>query len=269
MKGEPHEWIARWGRPADVMFGREADGTEWMRGLPSYESEHRIILVFDNMIAFQLSEGFRDFGSFAGAHDDGFLFLSASYGASAIRSVLAGGDGLCPLHDDPEALWTWRPLMYRLTGEGMQGMGSQVELEYRYGIVWGIEDQAMRQPDRRLAANKKAKQALWEHLDGQQRLDLLGWGHFFVRGQVNKLYKIEPGSGCAIVDAITREPVVSICLHPEEWLPHDDVALATKLLIESGNEEELLEGGNATPLKRMVRPTWQGRKAAELEAALA
>lgn len=297
VKGPPSRWVVRGGRPAEVI--------RFHGGMPSYEhGRDRKLVVFDNLVAF-------------GGHDDEIrvdpagcaivgrtntTFLPVGYDAAAVRSV-AGDHELCALHDDPDAMWEWRPLVYELTKDGMTRFGSQMELTWRWGLAEAIEERESLEDElRELAvaavrekrpfdeyradgdaaiaawerererrgmrwreAEKKADRLLLEHLAPAQRLDLKAYGWFYARGTINKLYRIQPGNGCAIANPRTREVGVSLCLHPERWMPDGDVALATLLLIQSGpeGEEEMLAGARPrlgpvySPSTRLERAAWE------------
>jgi hypothetical protein len=118
-----------------------------------------------------------------------------------------------------------------------------------------------------VAAGARARAILLEHLSPQQRLDLARRRGFFVRGEINRLYFVEPSNGLQIVDPVTHEATVSLCLHPDEWMPHDDVALATKLALDAGadTEAEMLEAARPRMLRRTEAERWQHRRAYALE----
>lgn len=127
-------------------------------------------------------------------------------------------------------------------------------------------------PDRLpfMEANERADAILREHLSPQQVLDLEASNGFYVRGTVNRLYRVELGNGLQIVDPRTRTTSVSLCLHPERWIPHADVALATKLAIESGpdGEKEMLAGARKRIVGMHRRPTREDAHAWQLERDL-
>lgn len=271
-------------------------------GMPSFESEHRMLVVYDCLIAFRAASA-RKVANVAGIDED-FMFIPRLYGEVAFRSAVVGDHELVALHDDPDAVWSWRPLVYRLAPFGMTRLGSQQELQWRWGLAEVERHKLELQGDladlgakcaeegksfeeyrelgealiaesmggqlEQTRADARAAAILREHLNAQQRIDLEAAGHFFVRGQINRLYRIEPGNGAAIVHPETRRELVSICLHPERWMPHDDVALATKLLIESGadGEREMLEGGRSRYRGGRTRSTRPERRAWELERDL-
>lgn len=255
-------------------------------GMPAYASETGALAVMECLVMFP------------GGPEHPPMLLPRTYMMAVARTQ---GDGLTALYDDPDAKWSWRPLLYSLGFKGTQQLGSQQELEYRRGL-WDVqcynadtrdalvqvivEEMAKLEalygrtvPFERLRknarkrmqrnyrdgvarlqavldaergtlpyaeANARAKKILHENLAPQQRIDLMRRGGFFVRGQINRLYFIEIGNGFSIVDPATHRQTVSLCLHPEEWMPHEDVALATKLSIDSGEEgeAELLEAAN-------------------------
>lgn len=278
LRGPPSRWVSRGGRPAQTVRDYKPSP-----GLPSYESENGIILVFDLMVILEKEASFTMYGTFAGATLDRFMLMPRSYGAAAVRDILAGGEGLCCLHDSPDALWTWRPILYRLGISGLERLGSQGELVWRHALVdavlergeaieAGVEPPYRFRETRMGEAIDRARALLLEHLDWMQALDLKALGHFFAAGEVNKLYKIRPGDGFAIVDPVTREELLSLCLHPETWLPDGDVALATLLLIQQGaaGEEKLLSGARSYLRggRTRSRATRGEIKAYELERAL-
>jgi hypothetical protein len=262
-------------------------------GMPAYESERGALVVMENVLVFV-----------PGA-DTAPLVLPLSYRSACIRAP----DGLVALHDDPDAVWSWRPCLYTLGHEVEWRLSSQVELEYRIGVgevaLRGSEqrdriadlalrilreEQAVRPGKLRKNAKKRlarrfrdlsaaileetpelsvveacerAGRLLLDCLSWQQRLDLLAGESFYCRGEINRLYEVVLGEGFYVVDPATRQRLVSFCLHPEEWLPHADVALATKLGIEAGRdtEEELLAAANPTTMRGRTRPT-EGEAAA-------
>lgn len=292
-RGEPTaRHVSRGGRPAPATPHR---------GMPAYESETGALAVMENLLVFP------------GSATSPPLALPMSYMMVVARTQ---GNGLTALHDDPDAVWSWRPIIYSLLIDQTQALGSQHELEYRKGLAdvqawkadendalaafiieqlrrleprYGPDPLVKRLPknarkrlyreyaawqDARdppdlpyLRANERARAILLEHLSPQQRLDLATGHGFYVRGEMNRLYFVEPGNGFAIVDPVTRETTVSLCLHPEEWMPYDDVALATKLSIDAGrdSEAEMLEAANPRLLRRRYRSTPDDRAARRLE----
>lgn len=277
--------------------GRSAPGVGF-EGMPAYESEHRRLLVMESMIVFR-----------GGAMNEPLL-LPWNY-----RNVCARApDGLAALHDDPDALWSWRPIIYSLGAIVDNRLGSQIELEYRVGLAEAAfhgdnrrgrvveawirimrDEQAKRSgrirknarkrlyrafteamaeilsgpppPLEMVEAREKADRLLLAMLAPQQRIDYLAHQGFYVRGRINRLYEVRVGNGFAIVDPTTHEQTVSFCLHPDEWIPHADVALATKLGIEAGTESEaeLLSAANPTVLPQASPATAEERVAWRLE----
>lgn len=276
-------------------------------GMPAYESESGTLLVMEALIAF--------FGADGSSRAP--LLMPASYGMATLRAP----SGLAALHDDPDAVWSWRPIIYSLKITTTERLGSQQELEYRKGIhdvkmsVAEDEDDAyafiglqvrlvqeqhggfmpkrvrknrrkrmhrvytafIREMNARerpalpyWQANQKADALLREHLSPQQLLDLVADDCFYVRGTINKLYCVRIGNGAAIVNPETHEEVVSLCIHPDDWIPHADVALSLKLMIESGpeGEEELLAGARARPLPKRFHADARDRQAWKLERDL-
>lgn len=294
------EHVSRGGRPAACVP---------LHGMPAYESETRALYVMESLLVF------------GGTPTHAPLLLPRSYDMAVIRTQ---GGGMTALHDDPDAVWSWRPCLYALHLANSEALGSQQELEYRRGTfevrLWADEREEqslafvqaqvqgikalygrsvpvnrLRKNARKrlhreyaeyvhalwrdadadlpyLAARERARAILVEHLTPQQRLDLAATDSFFVRGNVNRLYRIELGNGFQTVDPETHEPLVSFCLHPEEWMPHADVALAIKLAIDSGQdgEAEMLSAANPRVVGRRRRSDDAAlRRARELEEGYA
>jgi hypothetical protein len=299
-KGPTVRHVSRGGRPASALPHD---------GMPAYESETGALLVMENLVVFP------------GGPEHPPMALPTSYMMVCVRTQ---GDGLTALHDDPAAIWSWRPLLYSLGWAQTQRMGSQQELEYRrglweveawkadveeaglafitgqvmelrrrYGRVppitrdlgdgrrttgWRLPKNARKRLHRAYQAwfdgqklttlpyaeaNERAERLLRENLAPQQLLDLDRRGGFFVRGTINRLYFVDVGNGFGIVDPVSHEQKVSLCLHPDEWIPHHDVALATKLGIDGGKETEAELLGAARP---RVTPT-SGKPLPEERAA--
>lgn len=315
--GPASRWVARAGRPADVVWGNHD-------GIPSYESDTGKILVYALLVANEV----------AGAHPQNgmasvgrtTMLFPHDYGMVATRTVCAGDHELAALHDDPDAAWVWRPLIYEI-GTGLTRRGSQEELLWRWSLhemdahrqdvddqlssfvlqqmfalrrrygcfppmrrepgqgkrlrknarkrafrEYAAEIERLQQVPARLPfqeADERADAILREHLNPQQLLDLDASGQFYARGTINRLYVIRPGNGAAIVNPRTRHELVSLCLHPEKWMPHADVALAITLAIESGpdGEEEMLAGarprmnGQGRDSTRFDRAAWDRERA--------
>lgn len=254
---------SRGGKPAEVV----PHG-----GMPAYESESGTLLVMECLVAFFGSHG-----------DSGApLLLPRSYGMVSGRAPT----GLAALHDEPDAVWSWRPLLYCLKISTTERLGSQNELGYRRGLNDAFysnmaldqemlelgaaclqekvpHEEYLRQAhelieERELLpftrANLRARELLLEYLAPQQRLEYVRDDGFHVRGTINPLYWVAVGNGASIVDPRTHEQAVSLCLHTDDWIPDADVALATKLLIESGpaGEKEMLEGARPRVVRRQL-----------------
>lgn len=199
--------------------------------MPSYEHEDgKGMLVLDLLVVNYMGDG-------------QIRFFSRSYGE---WSVVAP-DGPVPMWHDPEALWCYRPIIYRMTMDGYpQAQGSQIELEWRRKLcdmITSIHVEDFDFPDH-ASADERAREILEEHLSPQQRIELRALSKFRVRGGKTKnVYLVEPGNGFKLVSKLTTKVMVSYCLHPEEHIPFDDVALATKLWLEDEETElEILEG---------------------------
>jgi hypothetical protein len=284
--------------------------------MPAYESETGALLVMETLVAF-----------FGRADSGAPLLMPHSYMMATLRAP----SGLTALHDDPDAVWSWRPCIYTLKVAVTERMGSQQELEYRRGLhdvhmasadlqdqgdafiveqcvelkrrygrlppltlepgerrfrlpknarkrmhrayvahVEGLNAAALEAEMPYQAANRKAEALLREHLSPLQLIEFVCEGGFHVRGTINWLYRISVGNGASIVDPVTHEPVVSLCIHPDDWIPDEDVALSLKMMIESGpeGEAEMLAGARARPLRRASGPTAADRRAWEIERDL-
>lgn len=244
---EPSEWIVRGGRPATALGDR---------GLPSFETDHGKLLVYDFLTVERAQSGGLT-----------LMLIPKWY---PMASLLAP-DGLVPLHHSPEAFWIWRPQIYRLKlldegGTCWQRQGSQTELAWRHGLFEAIVYQRTVMHE----ADERAHHLLCDHLTSFQRLELAATGKFRVRGAATKnMYSIEVGDGFSIIDNVTCERVVSYCLHPEAWIPHEDVALATKLALEDEDlEVECLENARPVVLRQTERPSKRQQVAAKLEKEL-
>lgn len=260
-------------------------------GMPAYESETGALLVMENLVAF------------FGTHGDSGapVLLPVSYGITAARAPT----GLAALHDDQDAVWSWRPILYTLKLTTTERLGSQNELGYRQGLSEAcysnacldekmanlllecaqkktpfeeyrrmgeglIEEWRSSHPLPYTEANARAEALLVENLNPQQRLELARDDGFHVRGTINKLYWVAVGNGASIVDPRTHEQLVSLCLHTDDWIPDADVALATKLLIESGKdgEKEMLGGARPRVLRRELEVRDVDVRAWEIEQHL-
>lgn len=234
--------------------------------MPSYEHEDQNgLVVYDFVIC-------------AGAADGVMMAISRWYGSA----VLIAPEETVPLHHNPGAWWVWRPLLYRknIYG-GFDCLGSQQELAWRYGLgqveiardAVGDGDYDIERDFTMSKADDRARVLLLENLTPQQRLEYAATngGSFCCRGAATgNLYQIDIGNGFEVLSKLTREPAVSYCWHTEYWIPHDDVALATKLQLEDPElEQEVLEHGKPT---FRGRPEWHGvewdRVAAGIEADL-
>jgi hypothetical protein len=228
LRGEPKDWVSVGGKPATI----------WPDGLPSFEHDDGTVVL--GLLVVQQG-------------GDGQARLYPNWYGTAC--VLAP-DGLVPVCHSEHARWEYRPLIYRLHMEGYwEAQGSQIELAWRRGLSdlmhWMYAGREDGEPEPGLATSEavdRADRLLLRHLNAQQRIELASTGKFRVRGASGKLYEIERGNGFALVSPWTGAKWVSFCLHPEEWVPHDDVMLATKLLLEDEElEQECI--GNATATK--------------------
>lgn len=224
----------------------------------AYESDWRKILVVESMWAFW------------GGSSLCYQLFPSTYGDFMERTPFSS---LGRLYTGKAPVWRPCVYEYRLGGGEIRRLSSQMELEWRYGIVQAgmLQDLNATPEDHQQAwaePHDRAVALLRENLTPQQVIDLYCWGMFFVHGEVNKLYGVEPGNGFSICDPTTREKTVTCCFHPDQWIPHEDVALATKLLLEQGasGEEEVLAACRSNPLPWEKRdPTKDELVAAALE----
>lgn len=264
-------------------------------GIPAYESENAKLLVMENVAYFQ-----------SGANKVPMLFplsyqmvaLRAPSGLTALHDAVDAVwtwrpllyflrlDGTRRTGSQQELEWRIGLYQARLAGAERDDAYTALLLE---ALAWMRTAKRTREetaaeflprlealrdtpyPELGYAtANRRARALLLEHLTPQQRIDYHAWKCFYVRGELNPLYRVEPGNGYQIVDPISRETTVSICLHPDDWIPDDDVALATKLAIDAGIDSEagLLEAGKTTLRQKTHRTTDEERYAADVEAHL-
>jgi len=244
--GEPTDWIVDHGKPARVM------GAE---GCPSYESENRMLVVYDFLRAQ------------ADYHGQ-LYFFPDFYGSACVVSP----DDLIPLWHSPEAMWSWRPMVYRL--EAFTGclmyVGSQQELTWRHALGEMMHEMYAGKSSDMEDAIDRAETILREFLNPQQRLELEATNSFRVRGAATRnLYRIKLGHGFEIVSKTTGECLVSCCFHPEGWMPDADVALGIKLMLEDEVlEAQALEAARSTPITLGRKSNKTERYVADLERDL-
>ena len=234
VRGHPSQWINRGGAPASIL----GDVREMGGGMPSYEHEDGGLVIFElGVVQAQGVTG-------------QMMAFPRWYGAVCLLAP----DGPAPVHHHPTQRWEWRPMVYKLNIRGgWTGLGSQEELAWRYGLDW-MQRQRHRMEAGDLtyeeaveefegwgmeAADNKADALLKEFLTPQQQLEVTLAQGFRVRGATTgDTYAVEIANGFARIDPVTLDTLVSYCFHPEEWLPHADVALATKLALEDEELEE-------------------------------
>lgn len=263
--GTPAEWIPHGGRPAKCL------GFE---GMPSYERDEGHA-VYDFLSVH------------AGA--GGIQFVPSFYGAICALAP----EGLAPLyarvHDprpveravgnekvigslDVGAPRHWRPWIYHRESDHISCMGSQTEMLWRHSIHGmlkelngGGDEQDM------TAACERARNLLLENLTPHQRIQFAARNAFAVRGALTRnMYWIELGNGFAILDKTTAYRTVSYCYHPTYWMPHEDVALATKLALEDPElEQQVLETAKVSLCSYPERPVTRAEKyARDIECEL-
>lgn len=248
--GGPADWIAKHGKPARCLGSR---------GMPSYEHENGKLLVFDFMVLQQTPYS--------------LLAFPRSYGWVS----LVAPEGLAPLHLRVEEgtaheWWEWRPLIYHWHADGWwQGMGSQQELGYRFGLS-EVQHEVHGEPGEgdieRLARGEMvAERLMLTQLSYQQTIEFRATGKFRVIGaRTGNLYRVTPSNGFELIDAYTGKIVVSYCLHTEHWLPSCDQALAIKMALEDRElEVDVLENAKPYPRTARRRVTMSDRVALRLE----
>lgn len=248
--GGPKDWIARDGLYARCL-GRWDDDAG---GLPAYESENLFpkLVLMENLVA-----------AWQNVHTT-YRLLPRSYKLAALLS----GEGLTALTHRVEAWWDWRPILWHPSLFGpWTGLGSQAELAWRYGLHQVILGNV---PTELETGSEKAEELLREHLSPQQRLEYAISRNFHVRGgATDNLYEVVDGDGFYLLDKTTWEPVMSYCLHTEQWLPDGDISLATKLALENAETEiEALENANQYPKRQTTRRQPWMERSREMERAL-
>jgi hypothetical protein len=240
----PSDWIPEGGRPVRGLPHE---------GMPAYETRGKGV-VFESLLVLHTTD---EHGRVCRQ------YLPLRY------AELAGWfpTGFVTLHEQPGARRAYRPVAYfeRLSDEetpkpgtrDVVRQGSQMELGYRYRFVYDHVD------GRWERAERKALELLRSELNPQQRLELAARRAFGVWGDPELLdvgrhgirYWIQLGNGFTWICPWTGIVQVSFCFHPDEWIPDADVALATKLLIESGpeGEIEILKAARQYP-RRGVQP---------------
>jgi hypothetical protein len=257
----PKDWISRDGLPAAVLGKIRPDSRT--AGLPSSETED----------GFQVYEMLYVLGGKIGQE---VRMFPAFYGTMAL---LAPG-GLVPQHHEPTQQWIYRPCIYRWDTEllddergesfgGWEMQGSQRELTWRDalhhtrkldGLVEEVgKDRAlaqfiMQQVERR-RAEERAETLLESMLAPTQLLEYRLQESFrCFGGLTGNSYVVQAGNGFWQTDLLTNAVLFSYCLHPEDWMPDGDVALATKLQLEDPDlEEDFVAAANVTDRKPRIR----------------
>jgi len=91
---------------------------------------------------------------------------------------------------------------------------------------------------KRKLADETAMQLLRSCLSQEQNDDLRTHGHFFVKGQSGRLYRIDKGKHGNIkaVDPQTKVWYESLCAAPRGGVPNGDAMLMQKLMLETAEE---------------------------------
>lgn len=233
--GQPSSWIAKDGKPAECL-----GGGDWMASWPAYFQDNDLA-VMETLIAVG-----------AGHVEWAYRMIPRSYW----RVSADCRDGLARLHDSPCAQ-EWRPALYYLNAKGVwTASGSQQELQWRL-LVNQVEtdDHSVSMEE----SINRARALLKSMLTPLQQIQLVACNAFSVRGALTgNLYWIDLGDGFYILDKKTYQLTVSYCYHPEYWMPDEDVALATKLVLEDPElEPAVLETAKMSivrgPLKQVTK----------------
>jgi hypothetical protein len=148
---------------------------------------------------------------------------------------------------DQDGIWTgWHPrapiphAIHTPTPEEVAALEQQRQEAH---ARWEAEQTA------RQEAEVRAEALLLAHLTDQQRTDYLEKGYFDMPGERGRhTYRLWKGSAGNVKRLNARgTEVMSYCIHPREHLPHSDVVLAQKLLLETA-EAEFLRLANARPV---------------------
>lgn len=140
----------------------------------------------------------------------------------------------------------WRPILHQsLSSRTWVSLGSQHELLWRRetaGLEWREQ-------------TERAKKTLLANLTEHQRLEVILTNKFTViGGKTGNTYRVEVGNGFESVIRSTHEVLLSYCLHPEYWMPHEAVALSTKFLLEDpATEEGVLNRAGIFPRAGIMR----------------
>lgn len=244
--GGPEDWIVRGGRPALVL------GANMM---PSYEHEDGGLAIMTVMILQCLSLS--------------VMAFPRDYGVTATVAP----EGPVPLHFPTAGAhewWVWRPVLYKWRAEGWwQGLGSQQELAYRFGLNEIHHEVYDDTGDlgQMVVSEKRAEALLVSQLSPQQRLEFAALGKFRVVGaRTGNHYRVTPSNGFELINAHTGDVVISYCLHTEHWLPTCDQALAVKMALEDRElEVDVLEGARPYPRSDRRRVTLSDQAALRLE----
>lgn len=150
---------------------------------------------------------------------------------------------------------TWSANTTAATWIGLNGYWPQQVNSNAYGYGGYGAESSQQQLRRRAQANReweefkraseRARELLYELLDEEQQAEFESKRYFHVEtADGRRRYRIVKGNG---VREVKDDRVTSyLCIHPEKYLPDEDVMVAQKLMIET-DEEAFLEIANATP----------------------
>lgn len=235
--GVPWQWIAKDGFPAWIAGDPTKERATG--GWPSSESDDGF-QVYENLIVMMKPGSDQEVRAFPRFYHE--------------MAQLAPG-GLAPQHHEPTQEWKYRPCIYRWAPfhETWERQGSQRELTWRYGLHQTLALQAVAEEEGKdaalaqfiidraehRAAARKSEALLESMLAPTQLLECrLGDRFRVIGGATGRYYRVVLGNGFAEVEPASDDERVNYCLHPEDWMPDADVALATKLNLEAPDLEE-------------------------------
>jgi hypothetical protein len=258
--GKPSMWIAKDGFPAWI--AGDPTKERQLGGWPTSESDDGF-QVYENLIVMMRPGSDQQVRAFPRFYSD--------------MAILSAG-GVVPQHHEPTQEWKYRPCIYRWATRSAtwQRQGSQTELTWRHGMhqtlsLTGVVEeegqeaalaQFMLDRVEHEMANRKADELLESMLAPTQLLELrVGERFRVIGGATGSYYRISLGDGFAKVEPASDDTQVNYCLHPEEWMPDSDVALACKLNLEAPDlEEQFVAAANARDITPRIPATPEIRR---------
>jgi len=93
----------------------------------------------------------------------------------------------------------------------------------------------------------RARELLEATLNDEQREQLKREHFFDLETSSGRLYRIKPGRKVERLDPATKKATSLFCIHPNESLPADDIAVSQKMWLET-DEEAFIRTANETKL---------------------